>query len=876
MLKRFFSGRKRGGEVAAAGQALATFKAKYAAFQALLAANAELLQIVAEIEEKLRGDAPFGLAHIQMQAQRVLRHAREMVRHFEGLSGRAMGDLKALVDRIEGDLEGLLHAAGAGGAATPASEAVLPYSRIGREMVDAVGGKNANLGEIHSRARLPVPRGFAITTRAFQDFLEANDLREPIRAASRGLDPADLEASLAASREITGRFAAARLPDALSGAILGGFDAVAAEAGLEPQRLRVALRSSAVGEDSALSFAGQYLSLLNVPRETLLRDYQRVLASLFSAKAIAYRLNQGITLENATMSVACLEMIPALASGVAYTRHPFNILDDHVIINAVWGLGLYAVDGVVTPDSYSFSKESQPAMLGCRVHDKPVRLVSGAAGELVEEAVPWELRKRPCLREEQSRELARHAMRLEAHFGCPQDIEWALTPDGRLVILQARPLRLEGTSCLQGREALLELGAGQPLIASGEVASPGVGCGPAWRVSGEEDLLRFPEGGVLVAAHPSPRFVVVMPRARAIVTDTGSVTGHMASLAREFNVPTVLNTEHATRRIADGDLLTVDAFSGRIYAGRVEALLNLRLERGAFMKNSPMFHLLRRAADLIVPLNLVDPRSTRFSPGNCRTIHDIMRLLHEWSYGEIFQLGDLAAGGGGMARRLEAGLHLDLYVIDLGGGVAEDGAAGRSLAPDRILSTPLRALLRGLSAGVPRGDQPRPVDLGGFLAVMGRQMLEPPNLAVERFGDKSYAIVSDRYLNFSSRVGYHYGVLDAYCGRTVTKNYVNFEFKGGAADDLRRNRRARAIALILERAAFEVQVTGDRVRARYAKREAVRIEAVLEMLGRLLQFTRQMDMLMQSEAAVIHAADAFQQGAAGFHQATGATHSAAG
>jgi len=531
-------------------------------------------------------------------------------------------------------------------------------------------------------------------------------------------------------------------------------------------------------------------------------------------------------------------------------------------------LGLYAVDGVITPDSYSFSKDRHPIMLGCRVFDKSVRLVSGSAGELVEEKVPREMRKRSCLKEEQARELARYAIRLEEHFQCPQDIEWALTEEGRIVILQTRPLRLEGTSCLQDQECLLEMGEGQRLIASGEVASPGVGCGPAFRVLSDEDLVAFPEGGVLVAAHPSPRFVVVMPRARGIVTDTGSVTGHMASLAREFRVPTVLNAGTVTQRIANGELVTVDAYSGRVYNGRVDALLALQVERGAFMKNSPVFKILRRVADHIVPLNLVDPQSTQFAPANCRTIHDIMRLLHEWSYGEIFKMGDMAANGSGMARKLEAGLHLDLYVIDLGGGVASSVKDLRSLVPVQIESLPFRALLRGLAAGVPRRDQPRPVDLGGFLSVMSRQMFEPPNLSVERFGDKSYAIVSDRYLNFSSRVGYHYGVLDAYCGQTTTKNYINFEFKGGAADDVRRNRRARAIAMILEQAAFDVSVTGDRVRARYAKRDAARTEAHLEMLGRLLQFTRQMDMLMQNEAAVTHAAEAFRAGQESFKVST--------
>ena len=148
-----------------------------------------------------------------------------------------------------------------------------------------------------------------------------------------------------------------------------------------------------------------------------------------------------------------------------------------------------------------------------------------------------------------------------------------------------------------------------------------------------------------------------------------------------------------------------------------------------------------------------------------------------------------------------------------------------------------------------RTREPRPIELSGLLSVMREQLMAPPNIE-ERFGEKSYAIISDKYLNFSSRVGYHYSVLDAYVGKTVNKNYLTFSFKGGAADDLRRNRRVRAIALVLLGLDFAVDVKGDRVDARLQKYEAQVLEEKLDLLGRLLQFTRQMDMLMTSEASV--------------------------
>jgi len=153
----------------------------------------------------------------------------------------------------------------------------------------------------------------------------------------------------------------------------------------------------------------------------------------------------------------------------------------------------------------------------------------------------------------------------------------------------------------------------------------------------------------------------------------------------------------------------------------------------------------------------------------------------------------------------------------------------------------------------------KPIDLGGFFSVMREQMLAP-NSFTERFGDKSYAIISDKYLNFSSRIGYHYSVIDAYCSESTNKNYITFSFKGGAADDIRRNRRARCIGLIFEEVGFQVEIREDRVDARYYKYDEEAIKAKLDLIGRLLQFTRQMDMLMQSEASVQAIARSFLEG----------------
>ncbi len=857
MLERLFSFfKKNRRETRVDHDLMATFRTRYVSFKALLQVNSELLQLISDIEEKLRGEDIFGMTYVRSQSSRCVFYAARMIQNLEELSGRKFPALTEVLDGIQNRIRGLLDQ-----QPPQVKDVVLPFDRITREMVDFVGGKIANLGEVANRVHLPIPRGYAITTAAYHRILQVNDLLDSIKKANMALDAADPQSILEVSRQIQDLFLEATVPEDLVDAILEAHHRLAEECGRAPSDLRVSMRSSAIGEDSDLSFAGQYLSVLNVAPDKVISVYKQILASLYTPRAVTYRLHRGIPAEEVAMSTACLEMVPSVASGVMYSRHPFHIIEDHVIINAVWGLGPYAVDGKVTPDSYTLSKDDPPAILGSKIASKPVRLVGQPDGSLVEEPVNAALQRRPCLTEFHLRTLAGYAVALERHFKRPQDVEWALDSVGRLFILQTRPLQVIGRSTRQQDAEAAEAIAGhQVVISGGDVACPGVGCGPAHIVHTDDDLLSFPDGGILVAASPNPKYFLVMPKARAIVTDTGSITGHMASLAREFMVPAVLNTGEATKAIAPGTEVTVDAYSGRVYLGKVPELLDIKLQRGDFMKDSPVFERLQNVAAFIVPLNLIDPQSEAFQPHNCRTIHDIMRLAHEFSYRAIFEFSSLASDVGRLSVKLDARLPLDLHIIDLGGGLVDVPVGARSVKPDQIASVPFKALLKGMLREDVATTNPRPVNLKGFMSVMSEQMLTPTNIAMERFGDRSYAIISDTYVNFSSRVGYHYSVVDAYSGRTVNKNYINFQFKGGAADDVRRGRRSRGIAKVLQSLGFIVDTKADVVRARFQKHPAEAIEEALDHLGRLLQFTRQMDMLMQSEASVTMLAECFLNG----------------
>lgn len=835
------------------------FRFRYGCFKDLLASNTELLHIITDLEEKLRGQEVFGMSYVRSQASRAVFHAYRMVKSLDDLSGHRYPRLFAALEDIHSRIDEELGKR----KEVPISELTLPYSRVTRELVDWVGGKNANLGELLNQVQIPVPSGFAITTLAYEFFIDFNDLIDEIDRLKMELEPGDPSTVASVSTAIQELIKSAEVPPAVRQAINDSYEAMATEIaeriGKPGFRPNVSLRSSAIGEDSELTYAGQYLSVLNVPPEKIIESYKAVLASLYTPRAISYRLSKGMRSEDIAMSVGCVEMVESEAAGVLYSRDPCSVLNDTILLNAVWGLGPYAVDGVITPDSYTVTKSEQLSILGMCIAHKPVKLTSAPGGGLKEVPVDASKQGTACLTTEQIKTLASYGLKVEKHYQYPQDIEWALDPGGNLLILQARPLhlRLGDDSCLEATPRL----DGYPLLVEGgAIAVPGIGSGPAFHVRSDKDLLEFPDGGVLVAKHSSAQFVIAMPKAQAIVTGAGSVTGHMASLAREFGVPTIVDAKVGVQNIPDGCQVTVDALSGRVYEGTVPELMALKKPQESVMKGTPVYQTLRRIAESIVPLNLVDPRSPCFAAEYCKTLHDVMRFVHELSYHEMFLTSDLVSDtAGGGAYKLAAPIPLDLYLIDLGDGISQKAWNSKRVTVDEIVSVPFRAILNGMLHEDLRTIGPRPVDLRGFFSVMREQMLTPNQMA-ERFGARSYAIISDTYVNFSSRIGYHYSVLDSYCGKTINKNYITFSFKGGAADDVRRYRRARAIARILEALDFAVDVQEDRVDARFYKHEQPVIEAKLDMVGRMLQFTRQMDMLMYSEASVKAIADNFLAG----------------
>ena len=308
---------------------------------------------------------------------------------------------------------------------------------------------------------------------------------------------------------------------------------------------------------------------MNVAAEDLPEAYREVAASLYSPEAIHYRMLHGVAGDSAEMAVGVIAMQDATASGVVFSRDPSAPDSGEVLIQSVHGLGVSLVDGRTSPEVIRVAREGDPPRLTRTASRQASRFVALPGSGIKEDALDPAAAAIPCITDEEALQLARWALELEAHFGCPQDIEWSVTPDRRLVLLQSRPLRVLRQAARQAARAGFHAAARGRRDRLPGGGLPARRC--TWTADGEIEA--FPAGGVLVARRSSPSLVRVMSKARAIVTDAGSTTGHMASLARELRIPTLLNTGTATRAIAAGTLVTVDAGNGHVYAGEVRAAL---------------------------------------------------------------------------------------------------------------------------------------------------------------------------------------------------------------------------------------------------------------------------------------------------------------
>ncbi len=827
-----------------------TLKERFHFFQALLRANNAALEVMGDVGEKYwRKDYAFDRQYIRASYNKIRENVSEMIESLNSMVPDRYDSLYGIFEEIDRGIQQRLF----GVREILPAPLTVPFKEITGGMGEIVGGKNANLGEMRNRLNLPVPEGFAISTYAYRIFIEKQVLGKEIKKQLASLNIHDSRALHAVSREIREAILTTPMPEELEEAIFRGYAQLAASEGAE---VLISVRSSAIGEDTDMSFAGQYATVLNVPPDRLLTTYTEILASKFTPQAIFYWKEKGFNEEDIPMAVACQTMICARASGVMYSQDPNNVRRNVVIISAKWGLGELVAEHD-SPNVYAVSRENG-LVLERRIPRQEAMLLCERSGGVSEVPVADELQWQPCLQEEEIQELFQHALLLEGHYGNPRDIEWAIDGEGKVYILQTRPLKISSVPT-EKKEDASSYPYARVLIDWGVVAAPGIGFGTVHIVSEDEDLETFPAGGILVVKHTNTKYVTVMDRASAIIAETGNVAGHMASLAREAQVPTIVDAKGATDVLKPGQMVTVDAYRNRVYDEVVEELIvSEEKKEEDVRKKSPMLNKVEQFLSLTATLNLWDNNMESFKPENCRTFHDLTRFIHQVAIEEMFHFHDFQRSSAEPARRLITDFAANLYIIDLGGGLSSQGKAG-DVRPEEIISRPMKALWRGVTHPDACRRRVAEVDLKGFASVMLNTLSDAARYGTP-LGETSYALISSEYMNFSSRLAYHFSTVDAYCSEVKNDNYVTFQFMGGGSSAERRSRRVRFIAAVLKNLDFEVEIRGDWLRARLMKYESRDAEEKLDYLGRLMCCSRQLDALMYSDNIVDWYVKAFMKG----------------
>jgi len=822
-------------------QLRAAFQNRFNSFRLLLTANNRALEIMAEMERALDGTRPLDMAFIRTSCTRVAAQVLTMIGHLERIAPEKYDLLDERFEAIQGRIEAVLGR----GELDEDLPLVRPFAGLTAAEAGQVGAKMALLAELGS-AGIDVPSGFVTTTRAHRMFFEHGGLEAEINRLIQTGGVREIGALAETSRRIRELVLGAEVPGELAEALGEGYRALEREVGAG---VTVVMRSSALGEDEVgASHAGMYESVLGVTADNLLPAFKTVLASKFSARAIRYRLDRGIRDDDVLVCAGCLVLVEASASGVAYTASPIDPEDDSLIIHSTWGLPHPVVHGSAETDVFVVARGAVPAVAERRAARKPTRQVYSRQARGCVSAPNDELADQASLTDEQVLLLARRLLDIEAHFGSPQDVEWALTADGSLTVLQSRPLaRRAAAAPLPGAGAdPRELG--RVLLEGGETASAGAGAGPVVRVRSEGDLNGFPAGGVLVAHQSSPDWAVVLDRAAAVVTEYGGVVGHLASVARELGVPALFGLSGAVAGLEPGRLVTVDAGRRVVLDGRIEGALERRAPVSPIVGSS-VHRTLDAAARHIVTLNLLDPEAAAFKPASCETLHDITRFCHEVSVREMFRFGKENRFPERSSRQLKCEVPMQFWIIDLADGLDERDPDPKYVRFEDIVSIPMLALWRGMNALVWEG--PPPVDAKGFMDVVLQTATNPwlsPAMP-SAFSVKNYFMISKSFCSMQSRFGYHLAGIEALVGPRAMENYAAFQFTSGGAGPERTARRARLIADILLEMQFRAEAVRDSVRARIEGYPQEFMERRLALLGFLMIHTRQLDMAMVDEAA---------------------------
>ncbi|WP_143005418.1 PEP/pyruvate-binding domain-containing protein [Desulforhopalus singaporensis] len=807
-------------------------------FRKLINENNQALEIIADMGAKMSGEFVFDRNYISSSTAEVAESVYRMIYHLDCMVPGKFHSLFSVYNRIRAELDSELE----GNLVIPEGEYVIGYEHIDDTLATLVGGKNANLGVLGGLLGVRIPDGFAVTSHCFDQLLRKGECGIKIRSLLHQWEEGRETAEV--SRELVRLVRGLSLPKPIHKSITKAVASVVSRS-LRKKDMRFVVRSSAIGEDSEHSFAGQYESILNVLPEDVPDAYLRVLSSLYAPQAMEYRRQKNILESEAVMAVGVQEMVHARVSGVVYSLNAFEPDKDQLLVASTFGLGAGLVGGKQRADQFHVSRKPPYEILGMDiVHKKKIVKKKQEGDGVINSRLNPRLRDRPSLGVEELREVVNIAMRLEKYFRHPQDIEFALDERKNPVILQSRSLNI-GQNVPKLICDFSRVDDNYPILFDGvgDIVQEGVGMGVVHNVRSEEELNLTPQGAILVTHFSSPNFARVLKRVNGVITDIGSQIGHLSTIAREFRVPMIINTQRATKVLKSGMEITLDAQEHKIYEGLMPELCYYEFAEDPF-EQTYEFRLLRRLLKKISPLKLVDPAAATFRAEACRTLHDLLRFVHEKSVEVLVDrnfANDIFLKE--HARRLQLTIPLDLTVIDF--ALCRTKRLPSRLQLHEIKSVPLKALARGMCAEGLWEREPVEVDMKSFMSSMTKTFAT--NVSDPRFVGQNLAVTSGDYMNVSLRLGYHFSMIDSICSGKEIDNYVYFRFFGGVTDPKRRSRRGRMIQQILMANDFMVSSKGDLVVGRLKGASSKAIREKIFILGALVSYTRQLDVKLVDE-----------------------------
>ncbi|MBF0119337.1 MAG: pyruvate, water dikinase [Desulfobacterales bacterium] len=691
-----------------------------------------------------------------------------------------------------------------------------------------VGGKSSGIMALKHHFPDSVPNGFVLTTASYKKFLDENQLIDRIRLLFNNIDAiSDQNQFKLRTETIRNWILSAKIPKSISESIKFN-----AQKFKEQSTAGWAVRSSATSEDSQFSFAGQFASKLYVPFEDLEDAYKYVLASKFTDRAVLYRLHCGFSEIDTPMAVLFMPMIDPAASGVIYTADPLHVESNQMIVNAVQGISEDLVQGKIEADVFILSRNRDPKLISSIPSEKKIKKDN----------------KNDYISEQTISIVASLAYRAMEVFGHDMDIEWAVDYNGKVSLLQARRIHLATQEKIQENKGLK---SAPPIVEAGITIFPGRAEGNVFFLSKEIDPKSVPKGSVVIVSEPTPELAVMLPNIAALIAQEGNVLGHLATLVREFSVPCIFQMGTQARLLYSANVVSLDATKRRVYTGSrwpniKERVLTRIANASKHRKSGPLY-------DLVLSLNLLDPYSSSFKAINCRSIHDVVRFIHEMSVRTLFKIEDEQRGRKKMKYRLNTSLPIKFHLIDIDGCMPNDKAL---IEPEHIDSVPFKAFWHGMSNSKLHWPNHWDAQFAGLSNDFKEQVLGG-TLGPRRPKDANYIMAGRDYININARLTYHYATIDAFVGKGHENNRINFRFRGGGASDENRGRRAMFLEIVLRQAGFGVDRRSDLVTSwfrRYPQKES---ENALEFLGKLMVCARQLDIKMKNDSDIKLYADYF-------------------